>query len=230
MGDDEPKARTERWPQKLAWLVVGTILGAAAALATQVAAFHLHGSQLEPMTEQRLFRAPPGVSRSGGEFRVWSGPGMCSGSSRVDPTASPAAVQCRSSLTGKILDPCWQLAAGRGVYLCTESPWGEATAALRATWVWGLPGAKAPPRERVAAWALELENGERCVHVIDRWEPVFGRPVTYLCGRSRKAPDLRHPDGFLLRMPDRSTRRWTVSFLRLHDIGSEEVGVRVAWF
>lgn len=145
--------------------------------------------------------------------------GECVAGSFGNP-GNPAAWRCfgyRDAQLGLIADPCWVLDAFR--MICPRSPWVRTTRALIHSGP--LPWELANAASRKEPWALELENGERCVH-------RYGGTIVSTAGG--EVPLYQCATGEVFGVPDRSQEPWLAFYSSARGRSAQPVAIRVAWY
>lgn len=146
--------------------------------------------------------------------------GNCFAGSVASPER-PDAWRC--SAGNAILDPCFQdVTGGSGTLACAEEPFSADVVVLTLTEELPQPTATGEPDFAAALpWAVELENGRRCVVLTGATAPLAGMRINYGCD-----------DGSRVAGPvDRTAPLWRV-FFQAEDGGLslDQVGVTTAWY
>lgn len=139
--------------------------------------------------------------------------GKCISTSVAD---SGDAYAARCFLSDDLLDPCWRTGAKQ--MLCVDTPWTREATVVNVTEQRFVrqkgQGARQDP------WAVELSNGERCLHSEGgTQQPVAGTIAKYSCG-----------DGHLIGSPRQTTAAWRAPFVRAGGTAAIEVEVLRAWY
>jgi hypothetical protein len=87
--------------------------------------------------------------------------------------------------------------------------------------------ATSPVNQAHPPWALELENGLRCVFNAGTGFVVADQRANYECG----GVQFGEPRGaWIIGVPDRSSEPWLASVLSALGARSTEVAIKVAWY
>jgi hypothetical protein len=141
-----------------------------------------------------------------------------------------------------IYDPCWNSYDADGPrLLCIDSPWTREAVSFRVgRWMtftksgdikyshYPQSDARASIRQ-TRPWAMELDNGMRCVLAGGMTYSVAGMRANYQCAMTDHPRD-GTIEGWVIGDPNRTLPVWIVSFIRSGDASAAERGVRVAWY
>jgi hypothetical protein len=172
-------------------------------------------------TQVRVFAAyqPDGLSDA---LRlVASFDGTCRVGSLMTPWR-PDAFRCTAA-DGLLYDPCFSAATGeRDVVACAELPWNANVALMTLSEPLPVAVEMSPaPLAAALPWALELENGDRCLLNTGATLLIAGLRANYGCESA----------AIILGDPDRSAPVWQVFILPLTGrYYMEQIGVAVAWY
>lgn len=136
-------------------------------------------------------------------------------------SSDPEAIRCFPS-NHIILDPCWLAESGdpdREGYLaaCPDSPWGDSVTLVR-TSVRPVQSSKETTPIGTIPWALELENGQRCLLIGGASVTVAGMLLNYQCENGYAAGD-----------PNRTEKVWTALYTKEGDDQVTRQAIREAW-
>lgn len=146
--------------------------------------------------------------------------GSCFTSSVASPER-PDAWRC--SAGNAILDPCFvDVRVDEMQLACAQDPFSADVTLLALSEALPSSGAAAEPDYREATpWALELQNGQRCVSLTGATGAIAGLRVNYGCAGG----------GVVVGGVDRTSSAWQVFYQSAEkSIALEQVEVRTAWY
>jgi hypothetical protein len=232
------------------WLVVlaPVVVGLTIAIATRT--WQPWSNTRSDSTEVRLFDPVPRGTLMPRFTKVSYERGTCNASSNVDP--APEVARCFSRRF--ILDPCWGALGDK--LTCVVSPWSNQAVMLTVTRYtffigkpphyktidWNPRSALPPPDapfaeghdtdnvvESQPPWAMQLENGDRCVMVSGATYTIAGQRANYICDPT--GDFAQEADGaWVIGYPDKSRRLWEVAYLRADSSETRRTSVSMAWY
>jgi hypothetical protein len=182
-----------------------------------------------PTTEHRIFTPETG-GQIGHLYISKTVSGDCYSISFRNPGAVGAHA-CQED-SGRFHDPCYETALGSGL-ICFPNPWHEDPEVLFNPEDYGfleLPKALQPPEP--APWALELENGARCVFSPNSQFELPRGPLgsTYFCAEEPADPTPGSADGWVIgEIQVRGSPTWTVAYRPYGAPATESVRVVTEW-
>ena len=155
----------------------------------------------------------PGLSISD-EYASAPGAGLDGGGCTISDVT--AAYRCFTD-NNFIFDPCYEDPTSVSV-VCVRSPWATTAARVDVGGLPSLAGIKHYP------WALELQDGSKCVAVQGARGSVDGKVIRFNCGGDQTFGPLVIGD------IDRSRAAWNATVVRDESgAGRKRVGVTTAW-
>lgn len=208
--------------ERLLFVVLGAVL------AVLVPEWLSSDPEPPPATQHMIFT--PQTGNETNIVHMTARSGSCYDFSYRNPSA-PGTHACIDSNQTRH-DPCYETRSGIGALLCFPHPWELFR-------LWGISDPprrlKTPNPQRLPAtspWALELENGVRCLYTPFSDQEVPPGPVgsTYFCASQLKNLNSESAEGWIYGgIRDTDEKTWNVDYRSSDAYFTKRVAVRVTW-